>query len=174
MRLDELIALQATIDSLSSSTVLEVHANGVKAVYQGLCSPYVTHKTVEFERSSWPQELTFFRGNRWLVLGPASPEQIGDLCPDCSQALAPYATEAAALSVPEYLLAPLLERCKNLHAPWQEVTGRGLHGLVQVAFGRRKLEKYSEDGKPVFAVIVEGPAEAAALYPGAEAIWGAA
>ena len=149
--------LKSNIASLEASTDLAVRARGVEAQFSGRCSPYLSHRTVEFAsgpcrwggaeiRNSWAHIILspaeedessiaghHFRNGDWIPV-PYVSQRYGDnvIC------------EAITVKVPASMLAGLREEVQLVGCDLP------VEGVLDVRFWMPKLEGYDEDGSPIF------------------------
>lgn len=176
MRKDEFVRINGTLTSMAACTEVSIRTTDVLVTLTRRNSPYVSHQGVAFDLpphdgTEVPRGCVLFRNRgRWLLVGslPTPPGRpvidFADPEADFLAAVTP-ADEAGNWvlcggPVPRTLLGPLEATVREVlgEVPWINYSP-----LVPVLTSRRRLVRFTSDGRPVLAGLPDPEPDLAAL-----------
>jgi len=147
MRLREcdLSYLRSAVQSLASSTRVTLAANGATAEISGRCSPYTSHRTVEYRSNSATSTgnlaIIAINSRYALAVYTDDPEDLIAPWPLSDDS---FERESLQLTVPRTVLTPLLREVERWIGPVQ------LPSVVHVMQSVHVLDGFDEAGRPVW------------------------
>lgn len=148
MKMNTFTRIKTAVDSLSASTDLTVLIPGTKITAGRLCSPYVSHQTIEFEEADYFQARAIFVNRKYAVrLAADSWAEDAVLTSERPDGDAGFALRWEGATIPQRFVSPLLGR---LHELTMGETFSGNPVRVEVAC--RIVAGWNDEKKPIWKV----------------------
>jgi hypothetical protein len=144
MRMFVFDRIVSAVESLTASTEKVISVDGVEVRLSGMCSPHKSHRDIEFSTTPYSYGITVANTKHRLIFGYGLPpldleSQRAFLDPD-------GICDIHLVQVPVAILGEL----PNMARAYLGVP-RERDELVHVFVATRRVAKWDEDGKPIFA-----------------------